>query len=297
MKKQPCMTLSTPTIQTKVDEAPILTKLSFPFHFFQTPKTKNPCPLIKRVYYIKLSHHIQESFKKLKSLPIIKIPSAGWSPVLCKKLAARVDTWAESRSVLQNLPQRASKMTVTQHLRIGSQTGFQFAVGKYNRYYFPALKVAKAPLQKWPAVAKYNSLGLSAHFFLMPVLWVQEQFLNVVKVMLQHRPQCRNHIQEQFLTSPKTDSWGLGGLPLHFQHAAPTHADSTLSAHEHARSLLAHTDALWKQRMCVHYSASSRVLSGQGWGDPWKSRGWGWASGLPIPRRQQHPAQARLPGS
>lgn len=114
-----------------------------------------------------------------------------------------------------------------------------------------ALKVAKAPLQNWPAVAKYNSLGLSAHFFLMPVLWVQEQFLNVVKVMLQNRPQCRNHTQEQFLTSPQADSWALGVLPFHFQHAAPTHADSTLRAHKHARRLLAHTDALWKQRMCA----------------------------------------------
>lgn len=52
----PCMTLSAPTNQTKVDESPIPTKRLA--HFIRTG------------YYVKLSHQMQESFKKLKSLPL-----------------------------------------------------------------------------------------------------------------------------------------------------------------------------------------------------------------------------------
>lgn len=54
---------------------PLVLKLPLPFHFFDFKKT--PCTLTKIVYYIKSSHQIQDAFKKLKSLPILKILSAG----------------------------------------------------------------------------------------------------------------------------------------------------------------------------------------------------------------------------
>lgn len=58
----------------------------------------------------------------------------------------------------------------------------------------------------------------------MPVLCIKEEFLNVAKVMLQSCPRCSNHVQEQFLNSPRADSGKEGGLAFHVQYAA----DSTL---------------------------------------------------------------------
>lgn len=109
-------------------------------------------------------------------------------------------------------------------------TRFQFAVEKYS---FPidaasALKVAKAPGQNWPAVAKYNSSQHTPH----ACTWCPRTISqcgqgDAAKLPSMQQPP-REIVSQQSQSRP-----GREGLPFHFQHAASTRADSTVDAQEH----------------------------------------------------------------
>lgn len=72
----------------------------------------------------------------------------------------------------------------------------------------------KLSQQKWSAVAKPKRHWATSTFFL-PVLCVQEQCLNVAKVMLQSALNAAT-THRKFLNSPRADSWALGRTSLPF---------------------------------------------------------------------------------
>lgn len=101
----------------------------------KTPKTKNPCPLIKTVYYVKLSYHIQQSFKKLKSLSLkfhlpgdLKYPVRNLQPALThsqQNLGLSYRTYPKGEDDINT-------KSTENYSMYRLPTGFQFAVGKYS---------------------------------------------------------------------------------------------------------------------------------------------------------------------
>lgn len=176
-------------------------------------------------------------------------------------------------------------------------TRFQFAVEKYscsgkvflsNRCCL-CLESCQSTTAKLACGCKIQQLWAPSTL-LMPVLGVHEQFLNVAKAMLQSCPQCSNHLEKQFLNSPRAVRGGrdfpsIFNMLLRPALTAPWMPKSTRKGFQ----LL--INALRKQRMWVLNRGPC-----PGWGRALESRGC--ISLCPFhPTTEAMPCQARGPSS
>lgn len=129
-------------------------------------------------------------------------------------------------------PQRADDVPSTTTARASSPL-----VSDLPRKRIPLQQIRPLPrkLSQPPrsAAAKPYSPGPPPAPSFLPILCVQEQSLNVAKVMLQRALNAATTDRKSFSTAPAR-------TPFRFQYVAPTRADSTLRAQEHAKRCLAH---------------------------------------------------------